>query len=190
MKGHGALDPRAKPRQRPIRSFLAATPRNKPWEGTAVDETAWLTLTDPQSMLAFLQESGTATDRKLRLFAAGCCRLIWGLLPNEIARNAVEVVERFADQAAGPEDLSGVWKSVGRMEVHEARAAAVATGGGSDRRGRWVILASAEAAAYAGSPQYLGTHGDKLHPKQCRTRKRKFSKFAMPKARQRMARRP
>jgi hypothetical protein len=43
-------------------------------------------------------------DRKLHLFAAACCRRIWPLLPNEIARRVVEMAERRADgQAAGEE---------------------------------------------------------------------------------------
>jgi hypothetical protein len=55
-------------------------------------EAGWLACTGPGPMLEFLR--GRASERKLRLFACGCCRRIVGLLP---IRVVLEVAERFAD---------------------------------------------------------------------------------------------
>jgi hypothetical protein len=57
-------------------------------------EAEWLTATDPMPMLEFLR--GKISDRKLRLFAAGCCRRLSPGLPPE-GRAVVEASEEFAD---------------------------------------------------------------------------------------------
>jgi hypothetical protein len=46
-------------------------------------------------MLTFL--AGGASERKLRLLAAGCCRGAWRLLVREASRGAVEAAERAAE---------------------------------------------------------------------------------------------
>ena len=53
------------------------------------------TQADPALMLAFLR--GKASDRKLRLFACACCRLVWQLLPTRDGRARVESAEQRAD---------------------------------------------------------------------------------------------
>jgi hypothetical protein len=66
-------------------------------------EAEYLAGTDPQRLLDGLY--GRVSDRKLRLFAAACCRRIWGLLPHDRSRRAVHVCERYADGEARKEEL-------------------------------------------------------------------------------------
>jgi hypothetical protein len=61
-------------------------------------ETEWLACTDPRPMLEFLR--GRTSDRKLRLFAVGCCRRVWHLFTEQDSRRAVEVAEAYADGRA------------------------------------------------------------------------------------------
>jgi hypothetical protein len=58
-------------------------------------EEIWLSCTDPWIMLEFVQ--GQVSDRKLRLFACACSRLVWRLIDTESRRHAVEVAEQFSD---------------------------------------------------------------------------------------------
>ena len=98
-------------------------------------ETEWLSCDDPHAMLKALADrprswtekaagwlpwrhSG-ASDRKVRLFAAGCCRRIWHLLANPQSRAAIEVCEEFADGVASRSQL-------------KAALAAAAVGGGKE----------------------------------------------------------
>src|SRR5215470_5829238 len=70
-------------------------------EGEAMDGAGWLACTDLGVMLESLR--GKVSDRKLRLFAAACCRRIWPWLAKasrdwpDAGPNAVDAVERFAD---------------------------------------------------------------------------------------------
>lgn len=69
-------------------------------------ESEWRTCTDPKPMLEFLR--GKASDRKLRLFAVACCRLVLKKVRvSPVAEHEVDVAERYADGAASTEELAG-----------------------------------------------------------------------------------
>jgi hypothetical protein len=63
-----------------------------------VTEAEWLACTDPTPMLDYVQ--GQVSERKLRLFACACARVVWDRLPAGLMRDAVETAERYADGLA------------------------------------------------------------------------------------------
>jgi hypothetical protein len=66
-------------------------------------EQDWRKCAEPERMLKSLR--GAVSERKLRLFAAACCRRVWALLRDERSRRAVEVAERHADGRADDQEL-------------------------------------------------------------------------------------
>jgi hypothetical protein len=71
-------------------------------------EQEWFTTTNPRAMLEFIR--GKGSDRKRRLFAVACCRLVWHLLTDH-GHRLVEAVEKYADRGARPRDLVALFKS-------------------------------------------------------------------------------
>src|SRR5437868_8571983 len=66
-------------------------------------EAEWLAGTNPRAMLESMR--GRASGRRLRLFAAACCRRVWDLLGDVRSRRAVEVAEQHADGLATADEL-------------------------------------------------------------------------------------
>jgi len=66
-----------------------------------MDQKDWAMCQEPERLLEFVQRR--VSERKVRLLHSACCRRVWDVLPGERSRQAVEVVERYAD---GLEDLS------------------------------------------------------------------------------------
>jgi hypothetical protein len=71
-------------------------------------EAEWHGSTDPTPMLEFL--AGTAGARRLRLFAAACVRMHWGLLVEQASRDAVRLAEEVADGIVPPEALADAYR--------------------------------------------------------------------------------
>jgi hypothetical protein len=82
-----------------------------------MDEAGWRTCTEPWQMLHVVRRR--ATDRQRRLFAAGCCRLVWDKLPFERCRQAVELGERYADDLAGREELEAALRALNQEAAVE-----------------------------------------------------------------------
>jgi hypothetical protein len=80
-----------------------------------MNESEWLESCDPTSMLVFLRDTGTASERKLRLFVCACCRRIWPLIPDKWSRKAVERSEGHADGLTGWFKLH--WAANGAWDV-------------------------------------------------------------------------
>jgi hypothetical protein len=86
-----------------------------------MEETLWmeaLAASDPSLLLEYLQTE--ASERKRRLFAAGCCRRVFRFIPLECKRwkgdpaeyfQAVEKVEKYADGLATQNDLRNTGRS-------------------------------------------------------------------------------
>src|SRR5262245_2436195 len=84
-------------------------------------EAQWLACEDPTAMLEFLR--GKTGERKLRLFAAACCRSVWHRLHDPRSRKAVETGERFLEAEA----------TVAEFGAACPEAEAVLSEGGSNR---------------------------------------------------------
>src|SRR5262245_59844423 len=114
----------------------------------------WDAAMEPWVMLGYLRDAGRASQRKPLLFGVACCRRIWGLLEDPRSREAVEVMERFADGQA-----SVVERSTARLEADDAaesstgRAAFAAFGLASEGDDCYATaaVASRRAAEAAGS---------------------------------------
>jgi hypothetical protein len=65
-----------------------------------VTEAEWFSSNDPKSLVAFV--AGRVSERKLRLFAAACCRQVWVMLEDPCTRRSVEVGEEYADGLVTP----------------------------------------------------------------------------------------
>ncbi len=81
-------------------------------------EAEWLSCTDPKTMLRFV--SSKAGNRKPRLFACACCRLIWPTLTDERSREAVEAREGYEDGQVAESEMD-MAKEAARTARHELR---------------------------------------------------------------------
>jgi hypothetical protein len=132
------------------------TQSRRPGRGVGMTEVEWVGCDNPLTMLDYLR--GRASDRKLRLFACGCC-CPWsraeGLDP--AVRRAVEVAERYADGLAGGDQLAPAAAeafALSRAAAERWHEAVDEEGGQSDfsRPHQIDAAVAGAAAAAAGDP--------------------------------------
>jgi hypothetical protein len=81
-------------------------------EETLVTEAEWLAATDPQPMLELLYRKGNITERKLRLFAAACCRHARPADHDADRLRLLEAIESFADEIVSGAELFAAFSFV------------------------------------------------------------------------------
>ena len=69
-------------------------------------ESEWLRSDSPVRMPNRHQGVSRFDERKLRLFAAACCRRVWDILVDERSREALEALERFVEGRETPARLA------------------------------------------------------------------------------------
>jgi len=133
-----------------------------------VTEKEWLESSDPAAMLDFLQ--GTASSRKLRLFACACCRRVWPHFRDDIAWRAVEVAERYADLLANHDELVAAADAVdvlvmetlirdGAITLAFATAKAASGAANMENEGGDPVTAAERAAFAVYRAGFNATHG-------------------------------
>jgi hypothetical protein len=80
-----------------------------------VTEAEWLAAADPLPMLDYLWEK--TSDRKMRLYACGCCRRMWHLLECDGSRKAIEASELYADRRITQQQLAAACGVARRVSV-------------------------------------------------------------------------
>jgi hypothetical protein len=75
-----------------------------------MDESKWLTGSEVSEMIRHLENQHRMHrtkkgQRRLRLFGCACCRLIWDVMTDERARQAVVLAERYADGEVGRAEM-------------------------------------------------------------------------------------
>jgi hypothetical protein len=128
---------------------------------------------DPRTPVGHLQVEplvGWLSDqesfRHRLLFACGCCRMLWPLL-NERAREAVQLVERFADGQASEQEVRSVRHAGGHATDPPRAWAAEAVGALTARDHDWELTVADRAARAlrdaAGEPFWAEARQRQMH---------------------------
>ena len=107
-----------------------------------MNDTEWLSCTDPGQMLQFLR--CRASERKLIMFAAACCRRVWHLMTDPRCREVIDAAERLADGLLSQAEFETALQSLVPLWVDLPNY----------REDRWLVSHYMTAAVY-----HLGTAG-------------------------------
>ncbi len=120
---------------------------NSQFDLPKITESEWLTSNSHYSMVSCLPPE--TSRRKLRLFACASVRLVWRLVKDDRAREALTVAEMFADGLASIEELGAAYQVA--FDAYAAAwaplAASSAEGWGIQHQEVWASGAAADAAA-------------------------------------------
>src|SRR4051794_32784646 len=83
-------------------------------------EYEWTACSDPMEMAVPLRHVGKSSDRKLRLFACACVRIVWDHLLDGRSRTAVEITEEFADGKRASAELDVAQQAAYEASQHIA----------------------------------------------------------------------
>lgn len=121
-------------------------------------EQEWVNSTDPNPMLEWLWNK--PGNRKLRLFAAACCRHVWNRITDPTGRQAIESVEQFAEGKIAAEEMEHARQqhhSSGAWRVQRNAANAVSEACAIGVKDTAALVSAVGAAKYAAH-----AHTDKL----------------------------
>jgi len=77
---------------------------------------------DPSPMLKHVESIREASERKLRLFSVGCCRLLFRVVQvRSVSRRAVEMAEAYADGLASAAEMAEVCCYANSTAEHACR---------------------------------------------------------------------
>jgi hypothetical protein len=114
-------------------------------------ETEWLACTDPEALADWLGEG--FSERKARLYACACCRLVAFLLRDVRAVRALEVTERYIEGNASSMELLAAhrWAEKAEYAAREdvLRWACAAVRSASGRPKEWIRNTSTVASSLA-----------------------------------------
>jgi hypothetical protein len=117
-----------------------------------MQEADWIGSHNPVSMLEYVHDR--VSDRKLRLFACACCRMIWDLMTDQRCRLAVEMAEEYVDGKVSKEDLLATAKAayLGDLNQPSNAASTCASPRLSGSTAAWLVsqiaaMAAAQASA-------------------------------------------
>jgi hypothetical protein len=111
---------------------------DEPWWILTEDE--WLGCQTPDPLLWHIEDK--SSTRKQRLFACGCCRLIWHLLKDERARRVVEAAEAFAEGVSNESQLETAYE-LGSLLCQEAEVSPL------PYYQKWALEGGAQAVSFA-----------------------------------------
>lgn len=86
-----------------------------------MNEEEWLVCGDPTQMIVELKYIEGVSERKLRLFACACCRLIWHNLVDARSRAAVEIAEQYADGLVTDDEVTAAGQRAERVNPSDIR---------------------------------------------------------------------